>query len=70
MPVISRRLVLTGATSLALVRPALAQPTPACDGRITIRQTEGPYFKPLSPLRTSLLEPGMAGDRQIGRAHV
>lgn len=68
MPILSRRLVLAGATSLALVRPALAQPTPAC-GRVTVRQTEGPYFKPQSPLRASLVEPGMGGERLhlIGR---
>ncbi|HXH83936.1 MAG TPA: intradiol ring-cleavage dioxygenase, partial [Candidatus Tectomicrobia bacterium] len=38
-------------------------PTPACgDGASpTPRQTAGPYFKPRSPQRASLLEPGMAG---------
>jgi protocatechuate 3,4-dioxygenase beta subunit len=37
--------------------------TPAChDGdEATLRQTEGPYFKPSSPKRTELLEAGMAG---------
>ncbi len=46
--------------------PLLA-PTPACgdadDFAETIPQTEGPYFTPGSPERTSLLEPGMAGTR-------
>jgi protocatechuate 3,4-dioxygenase beta subunit len=39
------------------------QPTPSCpDGaEPTPRQTEGPYFKPASPERASLLEPGMKG---------
>jgi protocatechuate 3,4-dioxygenase beta subunit len=39
------------------------QPTPAChDGdEATLRQTEGPFFKPSSPARTELLEQGMAG---------
>jgi protocatechuate 3,4-dioxygenase beta subunit len=46
--------------------PARAQtlrPTPSCpDGsEPTPRQTEGPYFKPASPERASLLEPGMGG---------
>jgi protocatechuate 3,4-dioxygenase beta subunit len=40
-------------------------PTPACgdddDDDPTPRQTEGPYFTPNSPKRTSLLEAGMAG---------
>src|SRR3954463_11383590 len=37
--------------------------TPAChDGdEATLRQTEGPFFKPSSPERTELLETGMAG---------
>lgn len=38
-------------------------PTPACgdDDEPTIEQTEGPYFTPNSPERTSLLEDGMQG---------
>ena len=42
------------------------QATPACDDdddEPTPAQTEGPYFTPNSPARTSLLEPGMAGRR-------
>lgn len=37
--------------------------TPACgdDDELTIEQTEGPYFTPNSPERTSLLENGMQG---------
>ncbi len=40
-------------------------PTPSCDDGDdpTPPQTEGPYFKPNSPQRTSLLEPGMPGTR-------
>ncbi|TMI98750.1 MAG: intradiol ring-cleavage dioxygenase [Alphaproteobacteria bacterium] len=47
--------------------PALAQAplaaTPEChDGdTATVRQTEGPFFKPSSPERAELIEPGMAG---------
>ena len=44
-------------------------PTPACgdddDDDPTPRQTEGPYFTPNSPRRTSLLEPGIAGTRLV-----
>ena len=46
---------------------ALAQgqltPTPACgdDHGPTLRQTEGPFFKPRSPERLDLTEPGMRG---------
>ena len=43
------------------------QATPACDDGDdddpTPAQTEGPYFTPNSPERTSLLEPGMPGRR-------
>jgi protocatechuate 3,4-dioxygenase beta subunit len=42
--------------------PQLA-PTAACgdDDEATIEQTEGPYFTPNSPERTSLIEAGMSG---------
>ena len=38
-------------------------PTPACrdDGEPTVRQTEGPFFKPRSPERSELREPGAGG---------
>lgn len=37
-------------------------PTPQCsDEPPTLRQTEGPFFKPRSPQRADLLEPGMSG---------
>src|SRR3989449_4255239 len=56
-------------TALGMARtagPARAQtlrPTPSCPGGAepTARQTEGPYFKPDSPERSSLVEPGMSG---------
>jgi len=43
------------------------RPTPSCPGSAapTARQTEGPYFKPDSPLRASLLEPGLTGTPMI-----
>ncbi|MBX3049261.1 MAG: hypothetical protein KIT46_03040 [Anaerolineales bacterium] len=48
------------ATSTGISLP----PTPACgddDDEPTIAQTEGPYFTPNSPERSSLLEDGMRG---------
>jgi protocatechuate 3,4-dioxygenase beta subunit len=68
----SRRQILTTGFFVATA-PVLAldgafaqqdhAPTPAChDGdEATIQETEGPYFKPRSPHRTDLREPGMAG---------
>ena len=72
----SRREFLTvaaGLTALAAGAPAAAAqtpplaPTPSCTGSApqTARQTEGPYFKPDSPLRASLLEPGMTGTKIV-----
>jgi protocatechuate 3,4-dioxygenase beta subunit len=57
-----------GRTPTATAQPPAAQalaPTPACgdDDDPTPAQTEGPYFTPNSPLRTSLLEPGVSGPR-------
>ncbi len=55
------------AGSLIRIDSSVAQaplsPTPAChDGdEATLRQTEGPFFKPTSPERAELLEAGMAG---------
>jgi protocatechuate 3,4-dioxygenase beta subunit len=42
-------------------------PTPSCveKGQATPPQTAGPFFKPSSPRRASLLEPGMAGTRIV-----
>jgi len=43
------------------------RPTPSCPAAAppTERQTEGPYFKPESPLRASLLEPGIVGTKIV-----
>jgi protocatechuate 3,4-dioxygenase beta subunit len=53
------------ATQPATASPTATQlaPTPACvdDDEPTVAQTEGPYFTPDSPERTSLLEAGIAG---------
>lgn len=47
-------------------------PTPSCPDPddVTLRQTEGPFFKPSSPRRTSLLEPGITGTKVIVAGHV
>jgi len=65
----SRREFLTvaaGAPAAAAQTPPLS-PTPSCPGAApaTARQTEGPYFKPDSPLRASLLDPGIAGTKIV-----
>ena len=67
----TRRAVLgvgvLAAASLWRIDDSLAQAplraTPAChDGdEATLRQTEGPFFKPSSPERTELVEAGTAG---------
>jgi protocatechuate 3,4-dioxygenase beta subunit len=45
--------------------PTLA-PTPSCgESRPTQAQTEGPYFKPRSPERASLIEPGVVGTKLV-----
>src|SRR4051794_16224459 len=64
-----RTMLATGAFAagnLLTLDPSLAQtsldPTPEChDGAITLRQSEGPFFKPSSPERVELIESGMGG---------
>ena len=66
-----RRFLMIGAAAVAgltlgRLDTAVAQslpPTPECkDGdEPTLSQTEGPFFKPSSPQRFNLVEPGMAG---------
>jgi protocatechuate 3,4-dioxygenase beta subunit len=63
-----RREVLLAAASLPLVRhpnpkDGYRAATPACGpaGKLTPSETAGPFFKPRSPERASLAEPGMAG---------
>jgi protocatechuate 3,4-dioxygenase beta subunit len=42
------------------------KPTPACDDDgVTPQQTAGPFFKPASPERTSLIEPETEGTRFV-----
>jgi protocatechuate 3,4-dioxygenase beta subunit len=40
-------------------------PAPACDGRLTPSQMEGPYYTPNTPERNSLHEEGMEGERLV-----
>ena len=64
----------------ATAQPAPAQsgdaaqlpPTPACDDGDdpTPPQTAGPFYTPDTPLRTSLLEPGLAGTQLLLTGHV
>lgn len=56
-----------GQISAAFGRGNLLEPTPACgdDDDPTPSQTEGPYFKPNSPERSSLLEKGGKGTRLV-----
>jgi protocatechuate 3,4-dioxygenase beta subunit len=58
---------LTMARTTGHVHAQTREPTPSCPdgGEPTPRQTEGPYFKPASPERASLLEPGMKGVRIV-----
>ncbi|HWP27102.1 MAG TPA: intradiol ring-cleavage dioxygenase [Xanthobacteraceae bacterium] len=65
---LNRRLVLKAASIGLVLEPGdlFAQqldPTPVCgpNQAATIRQTEGPFFKPRSPRRSDLIEPGMSG---------
>jgi protocatechuate 3,4-dioxygenase beta subunit len=67
VPAPSRRFIIVSG-ALAVLGPArvLGQPlppTPAChDGdKPTVPETEGPFFKPASPLRADLREPGIVG---------
>jgi protocatechuate 3,4-dioxygenase beta subunit len=56
-----------GAAPEAVAQSQPLRPTPACaaDAEPTPRQTPGPFFKPESPRRASLLEPGMTGTRVV-----
>ena len=57
--------IMLAQLATATSTPILA-PTPACvddDLEATVPQTEGPFYTPDTPQRTSLLEPGMTGTR-------
>lgn len=67
----SRRVFLIASLSVGvawaagLVSGARAATACGGDGAVTPPQTEGPYFKPNSPARASLIEPGMPGTRLV-----
>lgn len=63
---ITRRGALGGVLALAAGRWAFAQTALVCTpGTLTPRLTEGPYFKPDSPERSVLFEPGIPGTRIV-----
>jgi len=58
--------MLAAGSELSCADVVLAQelaPTPSChdDNEPTVRETEGPFFKPRSPERSDLREPGAGG---------
>ncbi len=56
----------------AIAEAAEQKPTPACADKddLTPPQTAGPFFKPRSPERKSLLEPGIEGTQIILEGHI
>jgi protocatechuate 3,4-dioxygenase beta subunit len=68
-----RKLLRAGLAAPALALPGMrsvlaqsaAPVTPACGDAPTARDYEGPFFKPDSPLRASLLEPGVGGTKLV-----
>jgi protocatechuate 3,4-dioxygenase beta subunit len=70
MTSIERRRLLVAAAALPFAGRALGADlplTPACGPQapLTPRQTEGPYYTPNTPLRTSLVEPGSKAQRLV-----
>ena len=76
MPLFTRRKIvqfcpaligLSISSSIGSIAKAAPRTTPQCieDGPLTPRQAEGPYFKPASPQRMSLLEKNVEGERLI-----
>jgi len=61
---ISRRHIVLAGLALPLVHGRALAQTPAC-GKQTARQTAGPFFKPDSPQRISLVEKDSKGDKLI-----
>ena len=61
---------LAGASAFPARAQQTLSPTPSCAGATTPTETEGPYFKPRSPERTSLIEPGIAGAKLVLTGYV
>ena len=59
---------LTRGNAAAWAQPG-ASPTPTC-ADTPPAETEGPFFKPRSPERTSLIEPGMTGMKLVLTGYV
>jgi len=64
MPSSTRRRVLAAAVLLPIA-PVFAQSRPLTCGGLTAPQTEGPFFKTNTPLRSSLVEPGSKAPRLL-----
>ncbi|MBX3066192.1 MAG: hypothetical protein KF726_24650 [Anaerolineae bacterium] len=66
--------VTAPASAATVTATPILVPTPACgdddDDDLTIAQTEGPYYTPNTPERTSLLEDGWTGTRMIVTGYV
>lgn len=58
--------------TIAPTDAAIVPPLPDCSSSLTLTpaQTEGPYYTPNTPERTSLIEPGMTGTRLILTGYV
>lgn len=70
MTSIDRRRLLAAAAVLPFARSAMGADlplTPACgpQAELTPSQTEGPYYTPHTPMRSSLIEPGTKGEHLI-----
>jgi len=70
MTSIHRRRLIAAAVALPVAKAAFAQElplTPACGAQAapTPRQTEGPYYTPNTPQRSSLVEPGSKAERLL-----
>jgi protocatechuate 3,4-dioxygenase beta subunit len=60
------RAVAQGAGGQAAAAQSELPPTPSCgDDATTLRQGEGPFFKPRSPERADLREPGIKGEPMV-----
>ncbi len=59
-------------TEVAITPAASMSESPSCTSpaTLTLAQTEGPYYTPNSPERTSLIEPGMGGTKIIVTGYV
>lgn len=64
--------LLEGRSMDAIANAQTLPPTPGCGERegITPSQTEGPFYKPTSPKRTSLIEAGINGTKILVQGHV